>query len=137
MRNHWDYLRFDGYSDVFIDMERDCYVVVECEPYNWAYLLCCREYTSNGAGKWFGGSCEYIQSLEPLPYEFARMILRTLKWVCGPCEDEYSDNALEYGDWEPGIYFLDYQGGMTWTCPHCGCSTSDPESDGCWNLMDC
>lgn len=49
--NHWDYFRIDSYCDVFI--EDDHYLYAECEPCDFAHLLCTREYRSTETG---GGS---------------------------------------------------------------------------------
>lgn len=78
MNNHWNYLRFDEYQDVFI--EDGHFLYVECTPWNQAYLLACREYRvlPDGTflvGSWSGADCEYLRSLNTAPHEVAGKII--------------------------------------------------------------
>lgn len=78
--NFCEFFRFnDRYCDVF-EEEPGRYLYAECEPFNWAHLLTCKEFTpaDNGGyivGPYCGASAEYLHELEPAPVEIARAII--------------------------------------------------------------
>ena len=107
MHNSCDFFRYlDGYSDVFIE-DDGTYLYVECEPWNWAHLLCCVNYvkTENLAGstEWIigehsGCDVEYLKALKPAPEDDA-------KWIIGneiirEAQARAIDDPEEWESWE-------------------------------------
>lgn len=78
--NYCEFFRFnDQYCDVF-EEEPGHYLYVECEPWNWAHLLTCKEYAPAADGGWIvssydGADVEYLKTLEPAPVDIAEKII--------------------------------------------------------------
>lgn len=77
--NYCEFFRFnDQYCDVFI--EGDAFLYAEAEPFNWPYLLTCKEYrpAENGGfivSDYCGADVQYLEKLEPAPVDIAEEII--------------------------------------------------------------
>jgi len=48
------------------------------------------------------------------------------RWACPDCSDQFEDKYV----------MLDRVSLNEWQCPSCGCSTSAPEEDACYDMTD-
>lgn len=76
--NRWDYLRIEQYADVYEADSLGEWLLVECEPYGWAYLLTVSRWAEKGEGyeriEVFGADCDHIREWRRAPMETAQKI---------------------------------------------------------------